>query len=632
MRQPDVGTIAHLLAVNGRYYGARVLDKIKASAIRRFAASRYASLHVPAWNATCVSALRSDRGPLARLLALNRSAVADADRILAGEYRLFGNVIHSRGGFPDWHLDYLSGHRFPVRPYPVYTIDVDRGSDIICPWELSRFQFVPSLVSAFQATRDQRYRDAFFATVADWQARNPYLFGVNWMSGLDIAIRALNIATGMVFLDDRDDKRSGPVRHLLWAHIVYLQERDLYERKRVINNHQLIAAAIHLSLLRLFTGPTVEAWRAAVGKIVASETARQFHLDGGNFESAFGYHQFVLEALSIAALFEQSDETGSLAVLSHDAGDEMRARLRRAFSFVSSYTSAWRAMPQIGDSSDGRVLFHRDYFDWRPTDPAYLTDLSAVLFPADDPFAVDRARSAQLFPESGVGTFLNHRYGMVLTALPVCSPAGGHNHFDQTSILLRVDRHHVLVDSGTYCYTSDVASRTRFRSGRSHNVVLVAGVEPGHIARQGIFAVPEFGGNGIHLNGVNDNAPEFSAYHNGYTRIGKCGTITRRVLCLEDRIEIQDRVDGTGDATIELVFNFHPEIDTWVETDELTLTTNGRQLARMRLSPGWLLSRETGAYSASYRDRCDCPRVVFSRSASLPIEFATSIRITAQQT
>ena len=629
MRPIDVGTIAHLLTENGRYYGARVIDKIRSFDIRWLAAPRYASLRVPAWNEIYVSALRSDRGPLARLLALDRSAVANADRILTGEFRLFGTVIHSRTAFPDWHVDYLSGHRFPLRPYPACTIDVDRGSDIICPWELSRFQFVPPLVSAFRATRDERYRDIYFAAVADWQARNPYLFGVNWMSGLDIAIRALNIALGMIFLDDPDDDRGESVRHLLWAHIVYLQERDLYEPKRVVNNHQLIAAAIHLSLLRLFIGPGIEAWSASVRKIVASETVRQFHQDGGNFESAFSYHQFVLEALAIAMLFEQPNNTESPHAPTTDASDRMQAHFHRGLAFVSSYTRAWGEMPQIGDSSDGRVLFHRDYFDWRPTDPAYLTDLSDVLFSRDDSFSTDRVGTAQLFPESGVGTFLNSRYGVVVTALPVDPPAGGHNHFDQASLLLRVDRHHVLIDSGTYCYTSDVATRNRFRSGRSHNVVLVAGTEPGYIARPGTFAVPDFGGTGIHLNGTTDTAPEFTAYHNGYTRIAKIGTVTRRVLCLEDRIEILDRVEGTGDARIELVFNFHPEIIARAETDELVLTTNGRELARMRVSPGWLLSRETGAYSVSYRSRRDCPRVVFSRTAGLPIEVCTSIRINA---
>lgn len=631
-RLPAARTIAHLLAENRRHYGAQALGMVDAWKIRWLAAARYATLQVPAWNQACVSALGTDAGPLARLLALERSAVADADRVLAGDYRLFGNVIHTGGAFPDWHLDYLSGHRFPVRPYPLYTIEENRGSDIICPWELSRFHFVAPLVSAFRATRDEKYRDAFFATVEDWLRRNPYLFGVNWMCGLDIAIRALNIAIGMIFLGDPEDARGEAVRRLLWAHVVYLQQRDLYKSKRVVNNHHLISAAIQLSLLQLFSGSRVEAWKASARKIVASEAVRQFHRDGGNFESAFAYHQFVLEALALRVLFERSDETSGSARRAGLAGDDARANLRRAFSFVSSYTQAWGEMPQVGDSSDGRVFFHRDYFGWRPTDPTYLADLSATLFPDDDPSRLDRASRAQLFPMSGVGTFVNSHYGVVFTALPVHPSAGGHSHFDQTSVLLRVGRHRVLVDSGTYCYTSDVATRSAFRSGRSHNLVLVSNAEPGLIPRPGVFAVPDFGSSGIDLDAENRPAPEFSAYHDGYRRIGKCGTVTRRVLCLEDRIEILDKVGGTGDASIELVFNFHPDISTRFEVDELVLATNGRELARMRVSPDWLPSIETGAYSAFYGRRCECPRIVFSRTGNLPTEVCTSIQIATRTT
>jgi hypothetical protein len=160
--------------------------------------------------------------------------------------------------------------------------------------------------------------------------------------------------------------------------------------------------------------------------------------------------------------------------------------------------------------------------------------------------------------------------------------------------------------------------------------VLVEGTEQGHIARHGIFSAPDFGGNGIRLNGANDTNPEFTAYHSGYAHIAKFGTVTRRVLCLEDRIEILDLVDGAGDASIELVFNLHPGINVRSEADELALATNDCELARMRVPQGWRLSRETGSYSVSYRSRCDCTRLVFSRNASLPVEVSTSIHISAQ--
>jgi hypothetical protein len=99
---------------------------------------------------------------------------------------------------------------------------------------------------------------------------------------------------------------------------------------------------------------------------------------------------------------------------------------------------------------------------------------------------------------------------------------------------------------------------------------------------------------------------------------------------LEDRIEILDRVDGTGDVDAELVFNLHPDIDARLEDDELSLATNGRKLARVRVSPGWRPAREAGAFSPSYGSRRACERIVFSRRVALPLEVCTSICIDAR--
>lgn len=623
-------TLAHLLAVNGRYRAARLLEHVDTWNIRHFAATRYAAMRVPAWNDAHVKAITSDHSPLARLLALDENAVVDADRVLAGEYRLFGSVIQTGRDFPDWHLDYLSGHRFPLLPYPSQSTDIDRGYDIVCPWDLSRLYFVVPLVSAFRTTGHPQYRDRFFAAVDDWERHNPYLFGVNWMCGLDIAIRALNIAIGMMFLGYPEDERRKRVCRLLWAHIVYLQQRDLYESKPILNNHQLIAAAIQVALLQLFTGQDVEAWKRFAREIVRRETKRQFHEDGGNFESAFAYHQFSLEALALSLLFDRASGERDSALGITGCADETCKRLQRAFAFSANYVRTWGEMPQIGDGSDGRIVFHRDYFDWRPTDPAYVKDLSAALFPKDDPFTIGRTESARLFPDSGVGTFVNSRYGVVFTALPVRPPAGGHNHFDQTNVLLRVGRHPVLIDSGTYCYTSDAASRARFRSGRAHNVLLVAKSEPAAVGAREVFAVPDFGDSGIRLDSGDTAVPQFIAYHDAYLRVGICGTVTRRVRCFLDRIEILDRVDGSGDVDAELVFNLHPDIESRLDGDELSLARSRQELARVRVSLGWSVAYEVGSFSPSYRSRRECERIIFFRRVKLPMEVRTSIFIKGQ--
>ena len=619
--------LSRLLHANGRHYGTLLTRRLDTWRIRHLAAIRYAHLRVPAWDDGRVQELAAADSPLARLLALDRQSVATAERILAGEFRLFGQTIHAEGSFPDWHRDYFSHHVYPVQPYPVYALAVDRGIDIVCPWELSRLHFVPTLVNAFRTTGDNRYREAYLAAAENWEQHNPYLFGVNWMCGLDIAIRALNLAVGLIFFDDPDDGRCGRIRRQIWAHIVYLQNRDLYARKRVVNNHHLIAAAIQFALLHLFSGAKAKRWRASAAEVVNSETARQFRQDGGNVESAFAYHQFVLEALAISALFASASGGHGFQSSAIFPDETAKDRIRRALSFVSSYMQAWGNMPQVGDSSDGRVMFHRQYFEWRASDPAYLMDLSAELYPNDDPFKYARRVAPEVFADSGVGTLVNSRYGVLVTAMPVEPTAGGHNHMDRTGVLLRIGKHPVLVDSGTYCYTSDITSRARFRSSRAHNVVIVSEAEQSAINEFAVFDTPSFGDGGLALELANAAAPEFVAFHGGYTRIEHCGTVIRRVICHEDRIEIWDAVSGTARTMLELVFNFHPDITVRIGGDGLLLTHSGEQLASLRVSPGWHPLRDVGAYSDSYRATRECVRITFKSLIKLPCEVCTSILI-----
>ena len=63
-----------------------------------------------------------------------------------------------------------------------------------------------------------------------------------------------------------------------------------------------------------------------------------------------------------------------------------------------------------------------------------------------------------------------------------CGPVGragtgGHGHNDALSFELCIGDVPVIVDSGTYVYTSDIDARNELRGTRAHNVVVVDGRE-----------------------------------------------------------------------------------------------------------------------------------------------------------
>lgn len=616
------------IALNIRHYSNKLRQLFDEQRIRLNSRKDYEQMSVPPWDSARINAIYNPSSLLSRLIALNNTAEVDAERILRGEICLFGTVFNNGTAEIKWNRDHFSGREYDPAVFLSYSIDQDTGADIIVPWELSRLQFIPSLIRAHQVSGNQKYAEHFFHILNHWEKANPYLFGVNWMCGLDVAIRALNIALGLIYFNDIDAPEKERAVRLLWGHLVYLQERDLHQPKGTVNNHQLIAALLHYGLLHLFDQSITGTWRHSTYEILCREMERQFHPDGGNFESALLYHQFVLEAVfTLIGLVAGDDIEATLAdeaVIPKVLVD----RLRKATRFTASYTKAWSGVPQIGDSSDGRIIFHRDYFSWKPEDNTYLSDWSRLTIPEQDPFSANaNFPEAQLFAETGLGMFTTERYGALFSAMPVAACAAGHNHLDKTGVILQIGGIAVLVDAGTYCYTSDIASRHRHREGRAHNVLLLGKHDQAELNKKEAFSAPQYSDMGISLADGQSGHPVFKLWHDGYLRLANRGRVTRQVLCNADGLLLRDTAEGQGQEEVELIFNAHPEISVEQCEDHVLLSHNGRQLCMIRPAPEWTSSIEQGCYSSRYTNRQDCSRIVFSRNVSLPLTADTQIAI-----
>lgn len=625
------------IAHNVRHYRARTAEVVDCVAVRLTASSQYAGLDVPPWRSTQRQTLVAPSSVLSRLLGSATTAVADADRVLGGEMRLFACTIRTAAAdvdgpaAPDWHRDHFSGHVFPVKPHPAYTIEENTGVDVIAAWELSRLQFVPALVQAYRETGDRRYADRFFELVEHWSSANPYRLGVNWMCGLDIAIRACNLAIGLLYLDELvPDRRRDAMRRLLWSHLHFLHHHDLFEPRVTVNNHLLIAAALQAGLLTLFEGPSAGAWQRAAVDIVEAESARQFLADGGNYESALMYHQFVLESLFLSTALmtpEQGDATpqGNAAF-----GESVCQVMRRATCFTRDYLHAWGAVPALGDSSDGRVLMHRDYFAWEPADGGYLVDWSRALFGQEDPFAVAApAPWTCVHPSAGLAMHRGRGYALILSAMPVARRAGGHNHLDKASLLLRVGGCPVFVDSGTYCYTHDLRTRNGYRQSRAHNLLMLDGQDQAVLPARGAFSVPDFGALGVSLDG--EDPVVLRAWHSGYQRLPGLGVTTRSVCCKADEVLIEDEVQGEGEHLVELVFNLAPGLSATLTREGVQVSRGQEVLCRIGLpGPEWQADVERMEVSAAYRVSCEAVRVVLRARLLLPAKTTVLVAILAR--
>lgn len=616
------------LRTNARHVNRTLREWCQCRAIEWFAERWRRNVEVPQFDERAIESLRRPDSILSGLLALDADAAKSADEVLGGRMRVLSRTLDFEDGLPEWHRDYINGGSYALRPYPLHDVVPGSESDIVAVWELSRLQFAPCLVQAYRSTKDQRYADSFYRILAHWDAANPYLMGVNWACGLDIAVRALQIALALVYLPAPSDARLQASRRLLWLHLLYLQQRDLYEPRATVNNHHLVALALHFAILHLFAGETAQQWRERARSHVRDEVLRQFRSDGGNIESAMQYHQFSLEAalLVVGWVADCGGATGSVATRT-GLGEDVLERLHSASRFSADCCRVWGSSPRVGDSSDARVLIHRDYMTWHPADAGYLADWTAAVFGEADPFADASTTATMVYRPSGVGLHQSDSYNIIVLAMPVMDRAGGHNHYDKGSVLLRVAGRNVLVDSGTYCYTSNPQMRAVFRCGRAHNVLLVDGLEQAVGPGGGIFDTPRFGRVSLGTEQIEGCGAAFFVQHDGYAGRNGIGMLGRKISCLPREIVIEDRVEGQGLHRLEIVFNLAPGLSAIMQAGSARIDLGDGWSCLVHAPPGFVVTSEAGCFSGAYMNSTVTARLIFTGNVEPPRAVVSRIEL-----
>jgi hypothetical protein len=401
--------------------------------------------------------------------------------------------------------------------------------------------------------------------------------------------------------------------------------RSIYEHVRFIagfysayssaNNHRIgEAAGVYVATLTWPYWKRFGAWHDTARNILEAEAVHQVSPDGVTREQSTSYQQFVFDLLAIPAL------------AAHAAREPMPQpyidRLAKMSGFVAALLDADGNFPQIGDADDALVVsFGRD--DAR-TAPAATAGLGAILdgrapaLPGAVPYP-DRLRwllaSAPSIPASDVSTrraemqgslisFPEGGYHVVRTK-PAQGPAAravmdtgplgylsiaAHGHADALSILLWIDEHEFLVDTGTFAYHCDEAWRLYFRGTRAHNTVALDGAD------QSVS-----GGNFMWLSHADarciralalDDIVVVEGEHDGYSRPG-ARAIHRRTLTLSSREPagtVRDYVEFTGRPRAVAVF--------WHFAEQCVVESSGGSLVARRDGCWLRLSSEGPEVSA----------------------------------
>ncbi len=578
-----------------------------------FISADYYKIHNPTISKFCTEELWQPESFLVSLFNKNVNAIKDYQTIKSGKFKVFNKIIEQKEALI-WNVDFFSGKIYPKIPYLLIKAENDKGSDIIVPWEFSRLQFIPTFIQAYSIASDESVFEYFRKILNDWISKNQYKNGVNWVCSMDVGIRAINLSLGVSYFYSKYNKKEKELYNkVLWAHALYILGKESFQSNPIQkHNHYLISTVSLLILVLCFYGESTKEYLNLILKDLREEIIHQFNEDGCNFEAANHYHQLSLEAVLLSInflkLFNQNLKLESVNKFLSDKS--ISGRVTRALKFVNEYMYVYKSSPQFGDSSDGRIILYKDYFDWDARDHSFLNDLN---YTSEIDFEVNNKKVFSYYP-SGYGMFSNSHYGLIVGAGKLNNIVSGHNHCDKGSFVLQKNSIPLIVDSGTFCYTSNLKMRNKFRQTDSHNSIMIDGKE------QAFYEYGAFS----HLSKIKyeliATTDKFEYLQDGYSDLSDINSIKREFVCNESILEIIDTIVGKGKHLIEITFNLAPNIQYSLNDHLMTFSNNNNQISSLNIESNCNILVKDNFYSPSYMTSLDSKKIVISQLAELPIK------------
>jgi Heparinase II/III-like protein/Heparinase II/III N-terminus len=506
--------------------------------------------------------------------------VADADRLLAGEWTMLG-VVRTDMKQPDWFYDPVTGRRSTPEAYAFSLDQRDESAvgNIKQVWEVNRLQHLTLLAVAWYLTGEDAYAQRVADQLGSWWRENPFLSGVNWTSGIELGVRLINFAWIRRLLDgwpgvaDLFEDNDLAVRQVRW-HQEYLAAFE--SRGSSANNHVIAEAAGQLAASCAFPWfAESERWRRDSARLLERELARNTFPSGINRELASDYHGFVAELGFFAAIeaaaadVPLSDATWRLLCAMTDCMaalvDERSRPPRQADSDEGRVAlldapehNRCPALLSLGDALFGRLGW------WPAVAPDAGRVLAAALLGATGATRAVTGRPAERpcrFADAGISILrTDAAYSPEIWVRCDGGPHGflsiaAHAHADALSVEVRHGGIDILADPGTYCYHGEPAWRSYFKSTIAHNTVEIGGQNQS--AEGGPFLWTRQA-RARELD-VPDQALNWTAEHDGYQALSPPASHRRSVRLdpVTRAVDIIDVIDG-GSHEVRMAYHCGP--------------------------------------------------------------------------
>ncbi len=401
---------------------------------------------------------------------LRKQLAVDAERLMRGEWDLFGWKCVEVGAPPCWHRDATLG--VVIDPdIPARKLDhrhLQHDADARAIWEINRWSEMTRMAMHSALNGDVHAIRVSQLWLEDWCDRNPLGQGINWTSPLEAGLRLMNFCWFDALVRGCNDPELARRQDELTARIVPAHAWWIWRRRSFgssANNHLIgELSALVMAIARWPSLARIIHPVPHVLQLLEREILQQFATDGGNKEQALHYHLFAWEMCRHAG------------AASGGFKPEVQGRLTQAAQYFVDVVEApdcW----DFGDSDDAQVLplpLKRmnaavEFRGWllNRADGAVLR-----FWLGEPPKGVKAAmRSKWLTHEqSGQAVWRDARWTVRADASPLgLGSMAAHGHLDALHVSLWFEQLALVIDPGTGAYYSNPMLREKLASWEAHN-------------------------------------------------------------------------------------------------------------------------------------------------------------------
>jgi len=410
---------------------------------------------------------------------------------------------------------------------------------------LYNLHYFGDLVADGFAERSQWHK----ALLERWASENPPTGGNGWES-YPLSLRIVNwikwaLAGGNL---------STELLQSLATQARYLARRPEYH---LLGNHLFANAKAMVFAGAFFSGPEADRMLRAGLQLASSEVREQFLADGGHFERSPMYHSILTEDLL---------DLHQLGNIYPQAMCGLGTQLLQSIDLASAI--GWL---HTMSHPDGEIAFFNDAACGIGLPIARLEQYAnhlGVACRSNEDNALVHLR------DSGYVRMHEGRANVIFDA-GALGPDYllAHAHADTLSFELSLDKRRILVNSGTSTYTGPL--RQWQRGTAAHNSVTVDQENSSEVWSN--FRVARRA-RPLDVR-VEHNCA--SAGHDGYRRLSGAPIHRRMCRLKEDRLLVEDKIEGSGRHDLTICFHAAPGLDMKRTGDEWLLCDEGQVLARL---------------------------------------------------